>query len=78
MRTTIDLPADLRQKLIAEAASRHMKGFSALIVDALEQYLAKGDQERIKTISRLKGCLKKEEYKEEIKRIQKGRKNWRI
>ncbi|MDP6625021.1 MAG: hypothetical protein QGG87_00995 [Nitrospinota bacterium] len=77
MRTTIDLPADLRQKLVAEAASRHMKGFSPLIVDALEQYFAGGDKERIKEISRLKGCLNKDEYEDEIKRIRKGRKNWR-
>lgn len=77
MRTTIDLPANLRQKLATEAALRHMKGFSPLIVDALEQYFAGGDKERIKTISWLKGCLDKDEYKDEIKRIQKGRKNWR-
>lgn len=77
MRTTIDIPANLRQKLIAEATSRHMKGFSAIIVDALEQYFAESDQERIETISRLKGCLNNKEYEEEIKRIKNGRKNWR-
>ena len=78
MRTTIDLPPDLRQKLVSEAASRNMKGFSALIVDALKQYFGGTGKERAKAISQLKGCLSKDEYKEEIKRIEKGRKNWRM
>ncbi len=77
MRTTIDIPSDLRQKLIAEAATRHLKGFSPLIVEALEQYLSKGEEERLKTISSLKGCLDKDEYNEEVKRIENGRKNWK-
>lgn len=77
MRTTIEIPSDLRQKLLAEAAAKNLKGYSTLIVHALQLYFSKGDKERINTISQLKGCLNKEEYKEEMKRIKKGRNNWR-
>ena len=77
MRTTIEIPSGLRQKLLAEAAARNLKGYSSLIVDALQLYFSKGDKERINTISQLKGCLNKKEYKKEIKRIKKGRNSWR-
>jgi len=77
MRTTIDLPVQLRQKLIAEAAARNLKGFSTLIADALEQYFSKEAGERSKVISELRGCISFDEYEEEMKRIEEGRKNWR-
>jgi len=78
MRTTIDIPPHLRQKLISEAAARHLKGFSNLVVEALEQYFAKGtNNDRKETASRLKGCLNEAEYDDEMMRIQEARSNWR-
>lgn len=77
MRTTIDIPSHLRQKLISEAAARHLKGFSNLVVEALEQYFATGKNDRKKIVSQLKGCLKESEYNDEIKRLQETRSNWR-
>ena len=38
MRTTIDLPPELRQKLISEAASKNQKGYSNIIIEALNKY----------------------------------------
>ena len=39
MRTTIDLTDDHRAKLLALAGRRRLRGFSALIREALEHYL---------------------------------------
>ena len=40
MRTTIDIPARLRQKLVHAAAEKNLKGFSSIIEEALtgEEY----------------------------------------
>ena len=40
MRTTVDIPDELRAKLLEEAARRGEKGFSTLIQEALDQYFA--------------------------------------
>ena len=77
MRTTIELPDSLKQKLIAEAASRNMKGYSKLIAEALQEYFKMNQTKREQTINSLRGCLCKEEYKKEIKRLEEGRANWR-
>ena len=37
MRTTIELPAALRQKIVTEAARQNLKGFSPIIVKALKE-----------------------------------------
>ncbi len=77
MRTTIDLPVELRQKLVAEAAARNLKGFSGLIVEALEQFFSHGTGKRGEVIKELQGCMKQDEYESELQRIQEGRGNWR-
>ena len=78
MRTTIDLPNDLRQKLISESAARNQKGFSSIIVEALRNYFDLKGNGRKKAIQSLKGCMNEEEYLQELKRIDEGRANWRI
>jgi metal-responsive CopG/Arc/MetJ family transcriptional regulator len=40
MRTTIDIPDDLRGKLLELAARRGEKGFSGLVAEAVARYLA--------------------------------------
>ncbi len=77
MRTKIDLPNDLRQKLISESAARNQKGFSSIIVEALRNYFDLKGNGRKKAIHKLKGCLSEEEYLQELKRINEGRRNWR-
>ncbi len=77
MRTTIDLPNDLRQKLISESAARNLRGFSSIIVEALRNYFNLKENGRKKVIQNLKGCLSGEGYLQELKRINDGRKNWR-
>ena len=74
---TIEISNELRQRLILEAVSRNLKGFSEIIVDALEQYFKSYNSKRQKMVKNLKGCLSKEDYKAELKRIKEGRTHWR-
>ena len=78
MRTTIEIPENLRQKLASEAVVRHKRGFSEIIVEALEEHFQKGNEKTEAAIKRLKGCLNENEYKKEIMRLKEGRKNWRV
>lgn len=77
MRTTIEIPQNLRQKLVSEALVRNKKGFSEIIVEALEEHFQKGNEKTKTVIQGLKGCLNEKEYRKEIMRLKEGRKNWR-
>ena len=77
MRTTIEIPEDLRQKLVSEAMGRHKRGFSEIIVEALEEHFQKGNEKRLAVIEKLRGCLSEKEYKMEMTRLKEGRQNWR-
>jgi metal-responsive CopG/Arc/MetJ family transcriptional regulator len=59
MRTTIDLPDELRAKLLALAARRGDKGFSALVAEAVARYLADeaGSAERVRAAVSALGSL---------------------
>ncbi len=39
MRTTVEIPDDLRAELASLAAKRGLRGFSALVTEAIECYL---------------------------------------
>ena len=78
MRTTIEIPENLRQKLVSETMIRHKRGFSEIIVEALEEHFRKGNEKTKEVIKRLKGCLDEKQYRKEIARLQEGRKNWRM
>ena len=77
MRTTIELPAALRRKLVTEAAARNIKGFSTIIAEALEEYFKKTDRKRTAVVAKLKGSLTSEEIRAERQRLAEGRRNWR-
>lgn len=77
MRTTIDLPISLRQKLISEAATRNLKGFSKVIEEALELYFQTAGRQKKSIIQKLRGSLGPREYEQEMERIKEGRGNWR-
>jgi predicted transcriptional regulator len=59
MRTTIELAPEHRAKLLALAARRGSKGFSAIVAEALEAYLrAEADREaQRRRAGLLKGAL---------------------
>ena len=56
MRTTIDLPDDLRAKLLALAARRGEKGFSTIVREAVTRYLADANDRAAKA-SRAQAAL---------------------
>ncbi len=79
MRTTVDIPASLRQKLVNEAARRNEKGYSGIVAEALEIYF----QERSATdrghrLHDLRGSLDENEYREAVTVLHDGRGNWKI
>jgi predicted nucleic acid-binding protein len=40
MRTTVEIPDELRERLVTEAARRHERGYSAVVARALRWYFA--------------------------------------
>ena len=77
MRTTIDVPMDIRQQLSQEASSRHLKGFSKIIIEALEKYFHSRSNDRKSVIGRLKGSLSLSEHAKALKDLREGRAKWR-
>lgn len=78
MRTTIEIPGDIRQKLVSEAAQKNMKGYSAIIVKALREYFEKQDAgETGKEIRKLRGSLSQKEYEKALEMLETGRTQWR-
>lgn len=78
MRTTIDVPIHIRQKLSQEASSRNLKGFSKIIIEALEKYFHSKSNDRKSVIERLKGSMSAAEHAKAIKDLQEGRSKWRV
>ena len=77
MRTTIDMPVSIRQKLAQEAASRNLKGFSVIIAEALDEHFKAKGHSRKSVVDRLKGCLSASEHAQAMKDIREGRAQWR-
>jgi predicted transcriptional regulator len=78
VRTTIEITDDQRARLIELAARRHEKGFSKLIGDALEHYLA--DQYRHEAVARAmaaKASLDATEADELERSVAEIRRSWR-
>lgn len=59
MRTTIEIKDELRATLLHLAARRGMKGFSAIVAEAIEKYLKTGgdDARKRRGALRLRGTL---------------------
>jgi len=79
MRTTIELPDELRAKLLELAAKRGEKGFSVLVQEAVAAYLeqhATGG-ERIKRALALRGALRGVEGDTLLEATQDARRGWR-
>jgi hypothetical protein len=79
MRTTIELKPEHRAKLMELAACRGDKGFSSVIAEAVDAYLA-GEEERRKTREkalRLRGALRERDAGELRANVQRIRERWR-
>ena len=79
MRTTIEIPDDLRAKLLELAAKRGQKGFSEIVSEAIRKLLhveTQMDKIRRHAIS-LKGKLTKTEAESLKEYCQEIRQSWR-
>jgi predicted transcriptional regulator len=79
MRTTIELPDSLRARLLHLAASRGEKGFSNLVREAVEAYLAgqgAKDDGRRRAIEAL-GTLPEAEADRVEESVRRLREHWR-
>jgi len=79
MRTTVEITAEQRAQLLKLAARRGEKGFSGLVREALETYLAdqKKLDEKRKRALKLKGALTDREGEELLEATKRMRKTWR-
>jgi len=79
MRTTVEITSEHREKLVALAARRRMKGFSALIREALEMYLREleREEEKVKRALAVKGVIGKDEADEMLRVADALRRSWR-
>ena len=85
MRTTIELTDDQRAKLLALAAKRRLRGYAALIQEALERYLKEAPNgEQIKagaaaarTARKIRGAIPEAEAERMRRRIEELWKRWR-
>ena len=79
MRTTVDIKPEHRSALLSIAARRGQKGFSAVLEDAIENYLA-GEgkrEERHKNFLSLAGSITQQEADELQREVKKTRTHWR-
>ena len=78
MRTTIELSQTHRAALLRLAAERGEKGFSRLVTEAVEAYLANlGLSDERADAQRLKGVLSEADAIELEKRVRAVRERWR-
>ena len=79
MRTTIELSAAQRAKLLRLAAERGEKGFSRLVQEALNGYLAEqeGRRERVLAALKLAGSLDDEAADRLEESVRTIRSTWR-
>lgn len=79
MRTTVEISPEHRSALLAIAARRGEKGFSSVLEDAIEQYLAGEDERRRRReeLLKLAGSLSPKEAAELHDRSRALRENWR-
>lgn len=63
VRTTIEMSDDVRARLLELAARRGLKGFSSLVQEALETYLAEleSEDERVRRAVLLKGAFREKD-----------------
>ncbi len=81
MRTTVEIPDELRAKLVAEAARRGEKGYSAVVQRALRAYFegSGSTERRADMLRRLRGCEAGETSVDaESDRVRSVRSAWRM
>lgn len=79
MRTTVEIRDDQRAKLLELAARRGEKGFSRIVEEALDHYLAaaSGSQDRVRRALRAVGSLGEESARRLEESARTIRATWR-
>lgn len=77
MRTTVEITPAQHEALSAIARRRGLRGFSTLVQEALDSYLADISGEEANLLLSLEGSLSEEEETEMRRRIDEIRRSWR-
>jgi hypothetical protein len=77
MRTTVEITDEQHRALSAIAQRRGVRGFSALVQEALNGYLANLDTDEVDLLLGLEGILTDSEAQEIRSRINEVRTTWR-
>ncbi|MEZ5351143.1 MAG: hypothetical protein R2762_00775 [Bryobacteraceae bacterium] len=79
MRTTIEIPDQFRARLLEISGQRGQKGFSSLIVEALEIYLHRVEEDTtaVAEALALRGSLSARESEQLRAEARSIRENWR-
>lgn len=80
LRATIELPDRLRASVMAVAARKGYRGYSKVIVEALEFYLAEKEAKEggLADLLAMRGAWSGQEAAEVRERIDAARDNWRV
>lgn len=78
MRTTIELTPSQHESLTALARRRGMRGFSAIVQEALDAYLAEVGADEVEALLALEGSISESEADEVLRRIEEAREVWRV
>ncbi len=78
MRATIEIPDHLRATILALAARKGYRGYSRVIVEALEYYLRNkaSEEDGLKEVLALKGAWSQKTAEDVRSRIELVRANW--
>jgi metal-responsive CopG/Arc/MetJ family transcriptional regulator len=77
MRTTVEITDEQHRSLSAIAQRRGVRGFSALVQEALDAYLTSLNTDEIDLLLGLEGTLTESEAREVRSRINDARARWR-
>lgn len=76
MRTTVEITDEQHVALAALAARRGVRGFSVLVREAIDQYLAEQSGEDLEAVLALRGVLTPEEGEALERRIAEAWATW--
>lgn len=78
MRTTVEIREDQRLALAALAEKRGLRGFSLLVQEAIDGYLAGQEAEQLKSVLALRGALSSGDADRLERRIAEAWSTWTV
>ena len=76
MRTTVEIREDQRLALTALAAKRGIRGFSSLVQEAIDAFIAEQRGDHLEVVLALRGALSSAEADELERRIAEAWSTW--